>query len=128
MVNEFPTVLRASLLLLHAKLLLRHGSWRELVHRLPALPEDAAQASLQSVQRTTRLCYVAARLLPLRTECLERSFMTCSVLRGKGVRSELCIGVARVPPLSFHAWAEVDSTVMNDSPIVQDRFLTICRL
>jgi len=54
------------------------------------------------------------------TTCLTRSLTTQFLLRRQGIDARLRIGVARVdaggptPPLSFHAWVEVDGTPVND--------------
>ncbi|ACZ42063.1 hypothetical protein Tter_1154 [Thermobaculum terrenum ATCC BAA-798] len=121
-------LLRAFLLLIRAKLLVKSGSWMTFRDYLPKPASPSQQHGSAYVEHITRICNIAARLLPARTECLERSFVVCSMLRRRGISSDLCIGATRVPPLLFHAWVEVDDRVVNDTPLLKQGFLVIYRL
>ncbi len=121
-------LLRAFSLLIRAKLITKSGSWEAFQDQIPKVVSTSYKHSSECVEYITRVCNIAARLLPTRTECLERSLTVCSMLRRKGINSDLCIGMTRVPPLMFHAWVEVDDQVVNDTPLIKQSFLVICRL
>ncbi len=52
--------------------------------------------------------------------CLQRSVCATRLLRTRGVAARLVIGYREVPFFS-HAWVEVDSRVVNDSPAYRSR-------
>lgn len=52
--------------------------------------------------------------------CLQRSVCATRLLRARGVAARLIIGYREVPFFS-HAWVEVDSRVVNDSPAYRSR-------
>jgi hypothetical protein len=58
---------------------------------------------------------LAAAFFPGRARCLERSLTLHHVLRARGVRADLCLGVQRYP-FAAHAWVEYDGTPLNDVP------------
>jgi hypothetical protein len=114
--------------LLRAKILLSRSGWRTLVRTLPPIPTQERNLPEEQVRLIMDTCFLASRALPLTTECLERSYATCSVLRRFGVPSELCVGVRRLPPLQFHAWTAVRDTVVSDGPMSAREYLTIARM
>ena len=72
---------------------------------------------------TSYLVNAAARLLFRREACLERSIMLWSMLRRKGIESELKIGVAKAhQELQAHAWVEIDDTAINEPRDAHQRF------
>ena len=52
--------------------------------------------------------------------CLQRSVCTTRLLRTRGVAARLIIGYREAPFFS-HAWVEVGSRVVNDSPAYRSR-------
>ena len=50
--------------------------------------------------------------------CLQRAICTVRLLRSHGVAARLVIGYRPVP-FSSHAWVEVGSRIVNDSPVYQ---------
>ena len=52
--------------------------------------------------------------------CLQRSVSTVRLLRKHGVIARLVIGY-RAAPFFSHAWVEVDSHIVTDSPTYQQR-------
>ena len=124
--KRFVFVVQALITLLQAKFLLLRGGWPVLVKRLPPLPDGCKNTSTHHVDQILQYCETAARLLPVKTECLERSFMTCSVLRRSGVFARLCVGVSRVPPIRFHAWTQVEGN--TSSSLSFPNYNILCRL
>jgi Transglutaminase-like superfamily len=122
----------AYLALIRGRALLKSRGWYALVNGLPPQPverrppDPGARPPGSGVQAIAATCAKAARLLPLRTQCLERSYGTCATLRRHGIPASLCVGVSRFPPMRFHAWVETDGQVVNDSPELQDRYRIIC--
>ena len=65
----------------------------------------------------------AAHLLFRREACLERSVMLWTLLRHKGIHSELKIGVAHEDnTIRAHAWVEIDGEPINEMPQLNERF------
>jgi len=56
---------------------------------------------------------------PKQAMCLQRSAVTTSLLRSRGVPAQMIIGCQKLPFL-VHAWVEVDHEVVNDRPRVQE--------
>jgi Transglutaminase-like superfamily len=57
--------------------------------------------------------------------CLQRSVAATRVLRKQGIHGRLVIGY-RPAPFMSHAWVEVDSRVVNDSPGYKERLQVLC--
>src|SRR5262245_20111043 len=62
-----------------------------------------------------------------RAACLQRSVVTTSLLRRRGVPAHLVIGY-RALPFESHAWVEVDDRVVNDRQQYRNLFLVLERL
>lgn len=118
-------IMVALITLARVKLLLHLGGWPLLIRRLPAIPTRLS--SERTDERIVDVCGIATRLFPFTTECLERSFMTCAMLRWNGFPAELHIGVSKVPPLRFHAWTALSGQVMNDSQSIVDLYRILYR-
>lgn len=61
-----------------------------------------------------------------RAWCLQRSAAAVCLLRLRGFRAELAIGVQKIP-FYAHAWAELDGRVVNDHPEVQKKYTVLER-
>jgi hypothetical protein len=121
--------------LIRSRQLLKSGGWRALIDALPPKPSEKSSPGSAAtsegaidpgVQAIADRCARAARQLPLRTMCLERSFGTCSTLRRYGMPALFCVGVSRNPPMRFHAWVEMDGQVLNDAQSVRNDFRIMC--
>jgi hypothetical protein len=53
--------------------------------------------------------------------CLQRSAMTTILLRRHGWKAEMVIG-AQARPFKSHAWVEIDRSVVNDKPYMQEMY------
>jgi len=95
------------------------------------LPPDE---SLGHARRTTWLVDVAGRRGPWPANCLQRSLVGWWFLRWRGVPSELRIGARRASgtpgassTMQFHAWLELEGTVINDHPSVREQYASFDR-
>jgi transglutaminase superfamily protein len=61
-----------------------------------------------------------------RAWCLQRSATNVCLLRLCGIEAELVIG-ARKLPFVAHAWVEVGGQVINNSPLVRERYAVLER-
>jgi hypothetical protein len=59
--------------------------------------------------------------------CLQRAVCTTRLLRTQGIAAWMVIGYRAVPFFS-HAWVEVDSRVVNDSPVYRTRLRVLDRV
>jgi len=117
-------VLMAALLLPPFRLglrLLGLRRWRKLtVGRLGTVP---AAADLAQAQSAGDMVNLVAGFGPWRTNCLARSVLLEWMLRRRGVRVALRIGVRReADALQAHAWVESDGVPVNDEPDIAERF------
>lgn len=63
-----------------------------------------------------------ARALYIRqVHCLQRAAALVCLLRLRGVRAHLVVGVRKFP-FYAHAWAEVDGDVVNDTPSLRTEY------
>ena len=93
----------------------RTSAWIER-HAAAAPSRDRDRLAVDGwVARVERAVATAAALFPGRAECLERSLLLYWLLRRRGVRCELRLGVQLYPFLA-HAWVERDGVVLNDVP------------
>jgi hypothetical protein len=69
------------------------------------------------------LVAVAGNRLPFPSTCLTRSLLLLWLLRRRGLRAELRIGVRRVEAeIESHAWVELDGEPVNETQEVAGRF------
>jgi hypothetical protein len=61
-----------------------------------------------------------------RAWCLQRSAANVCLLRLRGIEAELVIG-ARKLPFGAHAWVELGGQVLNNHPIVRERYTVLER-
>jgi Transglutaminase-like superfamily len=58
--------------------------------------------------------------------CLQRSAATTLLLRKHGYRAEMILA-ANLMPFSYHAWVEIDGTVVNDKPYMVEIYKVLDR-
>ena len=85
---------------------------------IDAAPIDAVQ--LECEQRVCDAVLLATCLYWKPVLCLQRSVCATRLLRARGVAARLIIGYREAPFFS-HAWVEVGSRVVNDSPAYRSR-------
>jgi hypothetical protein len=86
----------------------------------PRRPDPAA------ARRITQAVDRAAVRYFKRAWCLQRSATNVCLLRLRGIEAELVIG-ARKLPFAAHAWVEVEGEVVNNHPVVQQRYAVLER-
>jgi hypothetical protein len=93
----------------------------------PSSPSQSSllspQSSLLIAKRTAALVLLTTRYTPFHATCLHRSLTLWWLLRRQGIPGDLRIGVRHQNGLfEAHAWVEYQSTVLNDTPDVNQRF------
>jgi hypothetical protein len=128
--RERLTFLSALFLLPLASIVLRFGRYQSVLAALekatPLKEQRPRGDSMSQALRTAELVNAAAQRGPYDATCLRRSLVLWWLLRRRGIDSRLRIG-ARMTGENFsaHAWVEYQQTVLNDSPDVQTRFVTM---
>lgn len=85
----------------------------QLLRRItPDVPEPADSDTI--IAETTRRVTVAAAFYPRRARCLEQSLTLFVLLRRRGVRAELRLGV-QPRPFYAHAWIEAGGRPVSES-------------
>jgi hypothetical protein len=86
-----------------------------------ACPEAAAEIGCEIGCEIGRMVETVARAMPFRALCLQQAVAARRMLRRRGVRATVCLGVKRNAAArtkagqggSAHAWVEVGSQVVN---------------
>ena len=125
-IQQFGWMLEGIVRLLSAQRDLR-SDWPSVVSELQARkPKNlgsveradfTGDSELDTAERMAESVRVAARLLPSHPACLPRSLVLYRMLRARGIRSDLMIGVTKgeVPrTLSSHAWVEIASRAVAE--------------
>jgi hypothetical protein len=95
-----------------------HGSAN--IRRLNPQPIIGKPTNRELVRTICDAVVLAASLYWKPVLCLQRSVSTVRLLRKHGVIARLVIGY-RAAPFFSHAWVEVDSQILTDSPMYQQR-------
>jgi hypothetical protein len=123
--DERGLLLAAGVLLVGVDLALRALPLARVQRLLSRLAGDGGRAAAVSTERLAAIVHLAARALPTHPNCLRRSVALWWLLLRRGTRSEIRIGVRRVPDAAtpdFHAWVEIDGCVVNDRPDLRDSY------
>jgi hypothetical protein len=92
-------------------------------------PVAAACLPASEIQAVSDLVNLAARRSPLPATCLTRSLLLAWLLRRRGVRAELRIGVRIANNgLEAHAWVEFEGRPINDKADIAKDFAPFERL
>ncbi len=85
----------------------------EALSKHPA-PRDASPADMAAAERLAQLARIAGRRGVLVTTCLRQALAVHGLLRRRGLRPELKLGVDRLPGRSvdMHAWVELDGVAL----------------
>ena len=85
-------------------------------------PKEQARAN---VRRAAQMVAVACRLQPLRSSCLPRTIVLWSLLRRRGIATDIRIGARSNSQGEFqaHAWLEWNGEVLNDVADVGNQYL-----
>jgi hypothetical protein len=85
------------------------------------LPSTGKTAVIAQVCRTVERASV---WYPKKALCLQRSAVTTCLLRERGIRAQMVVGVRAMPFLA-HAWVEVSGRVVNDLPRVKSFYQSL---
>jgi len=93
--------------------------WKVAIEWLTPVPPNGnppvGQPEVEFAHAITRWQAAAARHLPVRTNCLDRSLTLWWLLRRRGVASELRIGGRKENgQFEAHAWVELHGAVLDD--------------
>lgn len=82
-----------------------------------------------NVRRAAQMVAVACRRYPLRSSCLPRTIVLWSLLRRRGLDTNVRIGVRGDAEANFqaHAWLEWNGEVLNDAAEVGSQYLPFNR-
>lgn len=86
----------------------------EALSRHPA-PRAATDADMAAAERLARLARIAGRRSVLVTTCLRQALAVYGLLRRRGMRPELKLGIDRLPGRSvdMHAWVELEGVPLG---------------
>lgn len=97
-----------------------------MVEKWPTLRAPSAERRDEVVARTCAAMDRARVYYFKRAWCLQRAAATVCLLRLRGVRAELVIGVRKIP-FAAHAWTEVEQVVVNDQRWVRTTYAEVSR-
>jgi hypothetical protein len=131
--REWVLLATALLFLPGLKLALRIWGFRPIYSRIGRrvpLATDTSHPDCElEIADVVRMVDIAARHSIVKATCLPRSLAVWTLLRRRGIESELRIGVRQNDgTFEAHAWVERDGVVLNDSPDVDQRFAAFERV
>jgi hypothetical protein len=105
----------------------RTQSW--LARNSPGPTIPPTEQTRANVRRATQMVAAACRLYPLRSSCLPRTIVLWSLLRRRGIVTNVRIGVRCDAETEFqaHAWLEWNGEVLNDAEDVSRQYLPFNR-
>jgi hypothetical protein len=112
--------------LLAMDLLLKTAGFDRFLRLVRSCPTLGARQDADISRRTSAAVDRAAAHYFKRAWCLQRSATNVCLLRLRGIEAELVIG-ARKLPFAAHAWVEVGGWVVNNNPIVRERYTILER-
>ena len=125
-IGHFLVTIVAFFFLGLADLVLRGLSFRSLHRLVGAWPSLGRRTNAESARKISDATDRAATLYFKHPWCLQRSAAAVLLLRCLGFPAELVIGVRRVP-FYTHAWVELESEPINESPDVIANFRVMVR-
>jgi hypothetical protein len=100
-----------------------HALHSQVRNRKVARPRQGLHPTIDVLCKAMEMSCV---FYPKRVLCLQRSAATVLLLRRYGVNAQMVIGV-QVLPFKSHAWVEVEGTVVNDKPYMQEIYSVLER-
>ena len=94
-----------------------------------ATTRSSIEQTRANVRRTAQMVAAACRQLPLGSSCLPRTIVLWSLLRRRGIDTDVRIGVPcdRQAEFQAHAWLEWNGEVINDAGDVASQYLPFNR-
>lgn len=125
--GEHLTAILAFGILVGMDVLMRIFGFRRFHHLVKSFPRIGRDH--QDAEAIEHLCTAVDRAAAYyfkRAWCLQRSATATCLLRLRGVEAEMVIGVKKIP-FYAHAWVEVEGRVVNDHPMIQQRYVVLER-
>lgn len=87
-------------------------------------PRDATPSELVEAERLAQLANIAGRRGPLETTCLRQALAVHGLLRRRGLRPDLKLGVGRLTgqAADMHAWVELDGVPLAQPQLRHSAF------
>lgn len=98
-----------------------------LITRVPVLWTTPSSDRARVILETGRAVGRAKRFYITDVKCLPSAAACTCLLRIRGIRAQLTIGV-RSPPFEAHAWVELDGAIVNDDAGVTGTYSVITRV
>jgi len=112
-------VLRALLELVYFDLLLARGDFARFCDQVRSYQVKGSARSSSTAQEVCAAIDLACIWYWKEVRCLQRSAATACLLRRNGVPARMVIGAQQIP-FKAHAWVELDGSVINDRPYVEE--------
>ena len=121
-----PLVSEAYLKLVQFDVYLARRKFSALHNKVRNCPSGRTLGSADDIGRVCHAVDVACIWYFKQVLCLQRSAVTCCLLRRYGVPAELVIGIRKLP-FQAHAWVEVNRQVVNDKTHMPELFTILDR-
>jgi hypothetical protein len=109
-------------------LLLRFSGFEALIRKVESRrTTEPHKLDPETCRRVCAMVNRAQVYYPKKAMCLQHAAVVTCLLRRKGVPAQMILAAQEFPPKG-HAWVEVEGTVVNDKPIVQEIYRTLRRV
>lgn len=118
-------VIESSAILFIIKLLIKIVGLNRTYKMLRILPSLPAKKKISTVyiENLWRLVFATSKTLPFKTKCIEESITLWIILKTRGIKSHLKIGVnKKSSEFCAHAWIEVDGKPVGNSEDIYNNF------
>ena len=88
------------------------------------VPAELDRARIEEARAIGRAVRRAASVLPWHPVCLPQAVAARAMLRRRGIRPEVHLGITTVSPLAAHAWVSVDGAVVLGGGVTASRVAT----
>ena len=119
-------VLQGYLKLIYFDLYLARGNFSALYKKVRSCPIGRTTTTADAVERICYAMDMACIWYWKEAPCLQRSAATACLLKRYGIPAKLVIG-AKQMPFKAHAWVEVEGSVVNDKPYMQEIYAVLDR-
>jgi transglutaminase superfamily protein len=116
---------RACFLLLHFERCIQNHDFSAVYREVRSTP--VAESDRSASGGTERICHsvdLACVWYWRQVLCLQRSAVTCCLLKRSGIAARLVVGVRQLP-FRAHAWVELNGAIVNDRPYLRDMYAVV---
>jgi len=116
---------RACLLLFHFERSIRNGDFAAAYDQVRSTRiTELDPSSSGSVEQICHAVDLACVWYWKQVLCLQRSAVTCCLLKNAGIPARLVIGVRQLP-FRVHAWVESNGKIVNDRPYLREMYAVV---